>query len=213
MTVADPAHLWRVQLALECKAFDRAGRLMPVPCAHPDPLPTGYAVRYADGSTEIAFAATAPEWFVQQVSRASVDEVVNRPESMIQRLRDGGDQVVVDHFHTYSFDDALPSVQPPAIVREGPEAYACILAGQRVAGASSSRSDDVAAELWIETDPDHRRRGYATKVARAWGAGVREAGKIAFYSHRHDNTASAALARRLGVRPLFEIIALDLAHS
>jgi predicted GNAT family acetyltransferase len=90
------------------------------------------------------------------------------------------------------------------------EAYWIVIDGNPVARASSSRSDDAAAELWIETDPDHRRRGYATRVALAWATGVRQAGKTPFYSHLHDNAASAALARRLGVSPLFEIIAINL---
>jgi GNAT superfamily N-acetyltransferase len=198
---------------LECKAFDGNGRLVTTPCADPDPLHTCYAVRYADGSTELAFAATAPEWFVQQAGRHSVDEVINEPDSVVKVLGRNGHAVEVDHFHTYCFDDGFAAPAPPAITRDAAESYSIMVDGRRVAGASSSRSDDDAAELWIETDPAHRRQGYATRVAQAWAVGVRQAGKIAFYSHHHDNEASAALARRLGVRPLFEIVALNLVDD
>jgi hypothetical protein len=205
----DPRLLWRVQLALECKEFDGTGRLVAVPCADPDPLPTGYAVRYCDGGTEFAFAATAPDWFVQQVVRQDIGEMITQPASVTQRLRADDRGIAVDHFHSYCFDH-IPSAEHPAITRDGAESYSVVVDGNRVAGATSSRSDDVSAELWIQTDPGHRRRGYALGLAQAWAAGVQEAGKVAFYSHLHENGASAALARRLGVRPLFEIVALML---
>lgn len=208
VTIDDPHTLWRVQLALECKAFDDGGRLVPVPCADPDPLPTGYAVRYHDGSTELAFATTAPAWFVDQVGRHNIDELIDQPGALARRLRADG-PVDIGHFHTYRFDDNT-AVEQHAIVHDGPEAYSVVIDGQVVARASSSRSNDSAAELWIETDPAHRRLGYATILARAWAADVRRSGKTAFYSHLHANAASAALARHLGVLPLFQIIAINL---
>lgn len=209
MTIDDAPALWRVQLALECKAFDSGRRLVPVPCADPDPLPTGYAVRYHNGSTELAFAAAAPAWFVDQVGRHSADELIDQPEALAKQLQTDGHTVALGHFHTYRFDDNAAVVQQ-AIIRDGPEAYSIAMDGQPVAAASSSRSNDSAAELWIETDPAHRRHGYATVLAKAWAADVQQSAKIAFYSHLHENAASAALARNLSVLPLFEIIAIDL---
>ena len=121
-----------------------------------------------------------------------------------------GRSIDLTHFHTHCFGDDFSAAEHLAITRDGAEAYSIVIDGQSVARASSSRSNDMAAELWIETDPAHRRRGYATSVARAWATGVRQAGKIAFYSHLHDNAASAALARYLRVSPLFEIMAITL---
>lgn len=210
MTTPDSRHLWRVQLALECKAFDSTGRLVTVPCADPDPLPAGYAVRYCDGSTELAFAASAPDWLVKQVGQYGAAEVVDQPAALVKQLRDAGHGIGVGHFHTYCFGEELSVDQLATAVHDGVEAHSIVVDGQPVARASSSRTNQVAAELWIETDPTHRRHGYATSAARAWAAGVRQAGKVAFYSHLHDNDASAFLARRLGVWPLFEIIAIDL---
>ncbi len=210
MTAHDPRDLWRVQLKLECKAFDDVGLLVTVPCADPDPLATGHVVRYCDGSTEVAFTATAPEWFVQQISRHNIDEIVNQPAVPVEQLQADGRSIELAHFHTYCFGDEVTAAEHPAITRDSAEAYSIAIDGQSVARASSSRSNDEAAELWIETDPAHRRRGYATSLARAWATGVRHAGKTAFYSHLHDNAASAALARHLRVSPLFEIIAITL---
>ena len=208
MTTDNLQALWRVQLALECKAFS-AGRLVPVPCPDPDPLPTGYAVRYHDGSTELAFAAAAPNWFADQIGRHSIDELIDRPEALAKQFHAEGHHIDVGHFHTYRFDENTAG-QQRAVTNDGPEAYSIVIDGRAVAGASSSRSNNSAAELWIETDPAHRRRGYATILAQAWAGSVQQSGKIAFYSHLHDNAASAALARHLEVLPLFEIIAIDL---
>jgi GNAT superfamily N-acetyltransferase len=209
MTIDDMPALWRAQLALECKAFDDRRRLVPVPCIDPDPLPTGYAVRYHNGSTELAFAAAAPAWFVDQIGRQGTDKLIDEPETLAKQLRTDGHTIDLGHFHTYRFDDNA-AVEQQAIIRGGPEAYSIVMGGQPVAAASSSRSNDSAAELWIETDPAHRRHGYATILAQAWAADVQQSAKIAFYSHLHENAASAALARHLRVLPLFEIIAIDL---
>jgi RimJ/RimL family protein N-acetyltransferase len=209
MTIDDPRALWRVQLALECKAFDDAYRLVPVPCADPDPLPTGYAVRYSDGSTELAYAATAPPWIIDQIGRCGTDDLIDQPQALVKQLWTLGHSVDIGHFHTYRFDDNT-AVQPRAITHDRPEAYSIVIDGHAVAGASSSRSNDSAAELWIETQAAHRRHGYATILAQVWAANVQQSAKIAFYSHLHDNVASAALARKLGVSPLFEVIAVNL---
>lgn len=210
MPTDGPQELWRVQLALECKAFDTSGRLVPVPCADPDPLPTGYVVRYHDGSTELAFATTAPSWFVDEIGRHNIDRLIDQPEGLAKQLQADGHPVDMGHFHTYRFDDHSTEAQQQAIIRDGPEAYSIVKGGHTVAGASSSRSSDSAAELWIETDPAHRRHRYASILARAWAADVQQSAKVAFYSHLHENAASAALAGHLRVLPLFEIIAIDL---
>jgi predicted GNAT family acetyltransferase len=56
-----------------------------------------------------------------------------------------------------------------------------------------------AAELALETLPQYRQSGFGRQVAAAWGHQICSEGKVAFYSYRLDNLASAALARSLGV--------------
>lgn len=204
------AELWRTQLALECKAFDDAGRLVSTPGTNPDPLHACYAVRHADGATELAFAASAPPWLVDQVEPSPVEDLINRPDAAVARLRTERFEVIIDRFHTYCFEGRTSASHDQWVVRDSAESYSIMVDGRRAAAAASVRSNDTAAELWIETDPGQRRKGFGARVARAWAADVGRAGKIAFYSHLHDNAASAALANRLGVRPLFEIVALNL---
>lgn len=86
----------------------------------------------------------------------------------------------------------------PGVVQEG-DSYQIEIEGQAVSRAWTWFESDEAAELVVEALPDFRRHGYARQVAAAWAAGVMQAGRVAFYSYRADNQASAALARSLGV--------------
>lgn len=214
-TVRDPRSLWRVQLALECKVFtEDTGRLVETPCDDPDGLDTCYLASYPGGGSELALAADAPSWFVDRVRELSIAEVFRDPSTAAGHLTSiGGQPVVAGHFHTYCFDPDIASEPTETIRQEGPEQFAIVLDGQPVAGSSSSRSDEHSAELWIETEPKYRRRGFATVLARRWARDVQDAGKIAFYSHLHDNHASTALAQNLSVRPLFELVSFNLGQQ
>jgi predicted GNAT family acetyltransferase len=107
---------------------------------------------------------------------------------------------------TYVFAQPAPAMAL-SVVRRGPEDYAAVAAGREVARATSSRSNTLAAELWVHTDPEFQRQGHGGRVAAAWAADVLTAKKIAFYSHLDDNQASRRLAAGLGVKHVF-----DLAH-
>jgi GNAT superfamily N-acetyltransferase len=75
----------------------------------------------------------------------------------------------------------------------------------RIASACvSARENEQCGEAWVYTDPAYRDQGLAQKVVGAWAKSLTMAGKIPFYSHEFDNTASAGLAKRLGLEPIFE---------
>ncbi len=63
-----------------------------------------------------------------------------------------------------------------------------------------------AAEAGVWTHPDHRRRGFATLVTRAWAQTCADEADVLFYSLLADNQASRAVVVRLeaqlGARPL-----------
>ena len=63
------------------------------------------------------------------------------------------------------------------------------------------------------TSPDYRQRGFAQKAVNAWARGLIQAGKVPFYSHKIENAASANLARKLGLQPVFEEIAFTRVHQ
>jgi predicted GNAT family acetyltransferase len=60
----------------------------------------------------------------------------------------------------------------------------------------------------VYTNPEYRKQGFAQKVVNTWAGSLIDAGKVPFYSHKIENAASANLARKLGLRPVFEEISI-----
>lgn len=87
-------------------------------------------------------------------------------------------------------DSTAPDLLTMAVVEDG----------RAVAVCSSVRITDVAREAGVETAAGFRGRGYAAKVVAAWAAAVQRIGAIPLYSTSWNNTASQAVARKLGLR-------------
>jgi RimJ/RimL family protein N-acetyltransferase len=60
----------------------------------------------------------------------------------------------------------------------------------------------VAAEAGVWTHPEYRGRGYAGAVTAAWAKVASQRFDTLFYSTGSDNTASQAVARKLGLRQI-----------
>jgi hypothetical protein len=85
------------------------------------------------------------------------------------------------------------------VVRREDGCHVVKIDGMPVCFAWTQDGSDQADELAVETLPEFRRRGYARRAASAWAAAVMQAGRVAFYSHKIENTVSEALAHSLGV--------------
>lgn len=72
--------------------------------------------------------------------------------------------------------------------------------GAAVSVCASVRITPEAHEAGVDTHPDFRGRGYAPRAVRAWAKAVHEMGCIPLYSTSWANTASRAVARKLGLR-------------
>ena len=70
---------------------------------------------------------------------------------------------------------------------------------QAVSLCSSVRRTARAHEAGIETAPAYRGRGYSRHVATAWARAVREMSCTPLYSTSWSNTASRAVAQKLGL--------------
>jgi hypothetical protein len=178
--VDDARRLWEVQLRLECKALDDTGRrVVRIDGDDPDPIATCTVVRFRDGYV---------------VVHADPATTVS-----------GGRPVTVERFSTYVFRSE-PIAPDPAVMRKAFGDYAVVVDGREVSRASSSRSNDEAAELWVRTEEDARGRGYGIRAARAWANEVTGEGRIAFYSHADHNEPSRRLATKLGVAHAFDLV-------
>lgn len=98
--------------------------------------------------------------------------------------------------YTLASEDGPP--MSGVIERDG--SYVVEVGGTVVSVARSSRENEDAAELAVETTGDFRRRGYARQVSHAWASAVISRGKVAFFSHRPENLPSAGLALALGAK-------------
>ncbi|GAB3415443.1 GNAT family N-acetyltransferase [Flindersiella endophytica] len=209
MDTPDPRDLWLMQLRLECKQLDAGGWLVRCPGDDPDAIPDCALTRF-HSYYELTFSRTAGAGLREQIR--CVD-----PRAFFDGS-DVADDFAATHglrlqrFSTYYFAQPPPTATECAgqaeVVRRGPESFAAVVSGQAVAWATSARSNDECAELWVHTDPAQLRRGYARRVSQAWAAAVTGGGRVAFYSHLAANDPSRQLARSLGVTQLFDVAAL-----
>jgi hypothetical protein len=118
---------------------------------------------------------------------------------------------VSNEVERYSRED--PQVQHFGFGEFAEQVYAITRDGKIVSACVSTREDTGCGEAWVCTDPQYRHRGLARQVVSAWAREMLAAGKVPFYSHKIDNTASAGLAGRLGLLPAFEEIVISYADA
>lgn len=78
--------------------------------------------------------------------------------------------------------------------------------GAVVAICMSCRTRPDAGEAGLFTVESARGQGFARALVPAWRTALDAAGRMPFYSTTWDNTASLAVARRLGLQPFAEEI-------
>jgi len=88
------------------------------------------------------------------------------------------------------------------------EIHAIERGGSLISACISTRENGKCGEAWVYTNPEYRHQGFAQKVVNAWAGSLLDAGKIPFYSHTIGNVASASLAGKLGLQPVFEEISI-----
>jgi len=96
----------------------------------------------------------------------------------------------------------------PLASRDG-EKWVIFRDGQVVSQAMSVREDEHCAEVYVETLPAYRGRGYGRQVVAAWAWDIMRGGRAAFYSYKMTNSASAALACSLGVEWYANVVSFE----
>jgi RimJ/RimL family protein N-acetyltransferase len=194
--------------------FDGDGHLVATRESHPAPAPRLFIVRTFD---EVAWAtqAEAPDEVVRLAQTEPPLTDLRRPPVHADRyVRLLGDEVESGPAFTFPVDLELhPDVvrveeyaalrnrfAPDEIAGRSP-IYAVIEDGIAVSFCHCARSSDQAAEAGLFTEPLHRGHGLGTRVTASWAAAIRAEGRTPIYSTSWDNTASLAVARKLGLVP------------
>jgi hypothetical protein len=147
-------------------------------------------------------------------------------DPLLEILNSQGLQAEASHFVTYvfpphsaNFTDRMvlrypkqdPRIQAFGFNNFTEHVFGIEQEGRVVSACVSTRENELCGEAWVQTAPEYRKQGLAGKVVNAWAKSLMMMGKIPFYSHKVDNTASASMAKRLGLVPIFEEINISSA--
>jgi len=199
--------------------FDERGRMRATREPEPAPVPIFTLIR---GTSSCAWAVRSdvPEEIAAKLDRVAAQEPPGRDfdsqplhAAEYQSLAGG----TVESGPAFAFPSDLKATSEVVVVDNlGPLArhfrgwtaaeipgrapiVAIIDDGYPVSICFSGRISEIAAEAGVETAPTFRGRGFAAQVTAAWAAAIRASGRIPLYSTSLSNTASRAVARKLGL--------------
>lgn len=185
--------------------------------------PLVISARTSDGESLVSFNETISEEIRSLLSKDDLKEF--NTASSIDVFRQHGIKADASHFKTYAFPNSFEFAKTETVKclgRNDPKVVAFNFNGftdkvyaieneeMILSACVSSRQNHKAAEAWVMTNPDHRKKGLARHVVVAWADGVQKDGLIPFYSHNSKNTNSAILAKSLGLTPMFEETVIEL---
>jgi RimJ/RimL family protein N-acetyltransferase len=222
--VTENRELMRIQIAT-LFTLDRAGRLLRVNEPAGAPAPRFFLGRTAAGS-EWRCRHDVPDDVVRELhavcaSETLGDEFLDPPYGAARYaevLARTAPVKVVEAGPAYRFPAELPATSDAVLItNENRELLqpsfaawyddvafcqpfmALVQQGQAVSVCASVRVTPAAHEAGVETPAPFRGRGYAARVVAAWARAVRAIGSIPLYSTSWQNTASQAVARKLGL--------------
>ena len=217
----EPLVYLQLQIRLEGKEIVDPCFLRQVEVVPGEDLPLMLLAQLADQNLLGYYAETISSPLYEKLSANIVDLEFPRIDSLLDVLKAENIQAEVGHYKTYIFP-SIPvrevevicfSKQDPKVNTFGfngfaEEVYALERENRIVSACVSTRENNSCGEAWVFTQPGYRHRGFAQKVVQAWAESLMAAGKVPFYSHEIGNVASANLAKKLGLQPVFEEISI-----
>lgn len=143
------------------------------------PLHLDAYTRLLEAHAPVAHVWMGPAYYFPQLPRPA-HAVLAITEANAERLRGGFEELT----------EELPTWQP----------FVGLIEEERVVSVCRSvRITPAAHEAGVETLPDFRGRGYAKEVVGAWARFVHAMGAMPLYSTSWENSASQAVAKKLGL--------------
>lgn len=216
----DTSRLIAIHLRLEGIEADDRGLAHRIPCPNPDTLARFYIAQHTDSGRFSRFIRhDVPEPLRRRLLEVPPQEALHRhdrvqailgPDSSGEDFHYGESCICPSTFAPRDYPGVvrLTEAHRPLIDEYDAEldpsdsaVFAVVMDGKIVSTCQSSRENEEAAEAWVRTLPEYRRRGLAKQVTAAWATNAREQGKLPFYSYRMENVASRSVARSLGLTP------------
>jgi hypothetical protein len=192
----DAIELIRSNIGLE-NCINSSGKLFPLTDSDPSIVAHFIISRHSEGC-ERFFRHDLPEPIREKLTNLDPEQALYDVELVKRILSE--DRQCQDAWRGkgYVFRYVPDSAEFPDVIQQG-GTFVIMADDKPIARAWSQEQNEKAAELAVEVLPEYRRRGYARQVSAAWANHIMRSGRIAFYSHLHNNTASEALAHSLGV--------------
>lgn len=214
----NPIDYLHLQLRLEGKIVIGGNLLRQVEEVPGEEMPLLLIAQFADGKN-VAYVDEALDPDLQ-------DELVRRAQCLqfpqigplLEFLTIENIPSEAGHYKTYLIPAPLSDEEVICLSREDPqvrafgfggfaeEVFVIERDGNLASACVSARENASCGEAWVFTDPGYRRQGLAQKAVSGWAKKLISTGKVPFYSHKMENNASASLARRLDLLPVFEEI-------
>jgi hypothetical protein len=209
------------QMRLEGKGLTPPDRLTRLPTADDD-VPLVLVAQLADAAIKVFFGELLTAEIRAQLILHAQALQFPLVTPIRQVLHSHGIRTHLGHFRTYLFPTRVSTTDAPVqrydaddpkirafdFAGFGTPIFAIEQTGEILSACVSVRENEQCGEAWVYTAPDYRHQGLARNVVTAWAQSLIVIGKIPFYSHKIDNRASAGLAHRLGLVPIFEEISL-----
>lgn len=218
----DPLGCLHLQMRLEGKEIFNECLIRQIEVVPGEELPLILLAKFEDRSL-VAYYHESMSLGLRKELAHGVDRIeFPNIDALLNILRRYSLGFEIGHYRTYIFPSMPSSTSEvrclskndPRVKEFGfdgfaEQVYALECEGKLVSACVSTREDKRCGEAWVYTTPEYRHHGFAQKVVNTWAGSLMEAGKVPFYSHHLENNASANLARKLRVQPVFEEISIS----
>lgn len=224
MKCMDAIDYLRMQLRLEGKDVVGENSLRQVEAVPGEEMPLMLIAKLADRNIVVYFNEVLETELRSELIRQISGITFPHVDPLSNLLKQRHVQFEIKHYQTYLFPKVYAAFKDEAVkcysngdskvqvfgfddIAE--EVYAIERDGRIISACVSIRENKCCGEAWARTDKSYRRQGLARRVVGAWANGLISVGKNPFYSHEIQNSASAGLAKRLELQPIFEEIVIS----